>query len=104
MTKEIKKYYNYLDLPYNATEEEVKTNEKAKIKVLRAKAIKYGKDYSKVINKIAQYSENLLEHIKKNGVGVERQTLKPTLERVSTLFFVLVLFVIVFVSSLMALL
>lgn len=104
MTKEIKKYYKHLDLPYTATEEDVLINAKAKIKVLRAKAIKRGKNYGDKINKIVLYSNEIIAHIKKNGVGVERHVFEPKTERIGTLVFVLILVVIVFVSSFIALL
>ena len=104
MTKEIKRCYHYLDLPYSATEEEVKTNEKAMIKILRAKAIKRGKSNQEEIDKVADFSNKVVDYIKKNGVGGERHIFEPKMERLSTLIFSLVLFGIMFASSLIALL
>ena len=104
MTREIRKCYHYLDLPYNSTEEEVRYNEKAMIKIARAKAIKTGKNSTKRVQQIATSSDKVLDYIKKNGVGEEHQFYKPSTERLSTLIFALVLFIIMFVSSLVAIL
>lgn len=104
MTKEIKKYYHYLDLPYSATEEDVKVNEKARIKIIRAKAIKTGKNSIQEVHKVADASNKVIEHIKKNGVGTEHHSFVPVPERIGTLVFALILFIIMFVSSIIALL
>ena len=104
MTKEIKKDYCFLDLPYSATEEDVKLNEKAMIKIIRAKAIKHQKDSKEDVQKVVDASERVMEYIKKNGVAEERQIFKASTERVILLIFILVLFIIMFVTSLIALL
>ena len=102
MTKEIKKYYKYLDLPYDATEQDALTREKAIIKVLRAKAIKQKKNYNEEINKVAEYTNKVIENIKNNGVGIERQIFSSNGERVISLTFALVVVIIMFISSLIA--
>ena len=63
MTKEIKKYYHYLDLPYSATEEEVLINEKSMIKVARALAIKKKKSSKLEVEKIATYSNIVINFL-----------------------------------------
>ena len=68
MTKEIKKCYYHLDLPFSATEEEVRVKEKMLIKILRSKAIKKGKSCKEDIDKVANSADEIVEYIKKNGV------------------------------------
>ena len=102
MHKEIKKYYRYLDLPYNATIDDVLTHEKSKIKTLRAKTIKSGKSYKAEIDKVASYSQTVIEYIKTNGVGEQRTMFESNGERIATLAFCLVLVIIMFVASLFA--
>ena len=68
MLKKIKKCYFYLDLPYNATLEQVKTQEKMLIKILRARALKTGKSQKKKINRIAECANFIQENLEKNGI------------------------------------
>ncbi len=68
MTKEIKKNYYHLDLPFTATEEEVRIKEKMLIKILRAKGMKKGKSYKDQIDKVAYSADEIVAYIKENGV------------------------------------
>ena len=66
--KELKKSYFYLNLPYDATPEQVKTQEKMLIKILRAKALKTGKSQNKKINEIVKCANTILQNLEKNGI------------------------------------
>ena len=68
MTRELKKCYYYLDLSFNATVEQVKTQEKILIKILRAKALKKGVSQKKKIDKIVYCANMIEENIIKNGI------------------------------------
>lgn len=105
MTKEIKKYYHFLDLPYDATIEDVKARQKVMIKVLRAKAIKRGVSYSKQINKIAIVGEEVISFI--NGYGVQpaqKEWFKIDRGQVLTQLFCFIIIATTAVISLVALL
>lgn len=78
MTKEMKRYYHFLDLPYDATIEDVRSRQKIMIKVLRAKAIKRGVSYKKKINKIAIIGEEIINFIKGYGVQPAEKVLFDT--------------------------
>ena len=54
MPKEIKKHYNYLDLPYSSNAEEVRLREKVLIKILNTKEIKKGVKYTEKLNKVVK--------------------------------------------------
>lgn len=100
MTKELKKCYCYLDLPYNSTIEQVDSQVKVFIKILRAKALKTGKSKSKKINKIVLCANKIKENIEKNGVPqIEETTHFSTPKELSTQLFVLIaITIIAFVS------
>ena len=67
MTKEIKKCFYRLNLPYSASEEEILTNEKVKIKILRTKAEQNKRSYDKKIKRIVADTQTILDYIKNNG-------------------------------------
>ena len=84
MIKDIKKYYNRLNLNYTATEEQALLNQKIKIKILRAKLIKKNRlfsgdkkfeikaqrinlAYSRKIEQVKADTGRVLEYIKANG-------------------------------------
>lgn len=92
MTKEIKKHYYYLDLHFNATEEEIRIKEKMLIKILRYKAIKKGKSYKEEIDKVAKSADEIVDYIKKNGVpDKERPHFKSSVQDVLTQFIFMIL-------------
>lgn len=68
MIKKLKKSYFYLDLPYDATLEQVQTQEKMLIKILRAKALKTGKSQKKNIDRIVESANFIQENLEKNGI------------------------------------
>ena len=71
MDKNLKRSYKCLDLPYNATAEEVESREKALIKILKAEYEKGDKSRNKKIDKVEKATELILESIKKNGMPKE---------------------------------
>ena len=68
MNKSLKKCYHYLDLPYNATEEDVITRENALIKILKAKETKNKVSYEEKINRVMSSANLIIENIKTNGI------------------------------------
>ena len=68
MPKEIKRFYNFMDLSYSSTIEQVQEREKVMIKVLRAKAIKKKKSYNEKIAEVVTSADGIVEYIEKNGV------------------------------------
>ena len=78
MPKEIKKFYNFMNLSYSASIEEVQEREKVMIKVLRAKAIKKHKSYNLEINKVVSSANGIVDYIEKNGVPNKRDFLFNT--------------------------
>ena len=67
MLNQIKRCYNYLDLPYNASIEDVQTRQKVMIKLIRAKGLKTGKLNEKKIKKINIAAEKIIFYINKYG-------------------------------------
>ena len=68
MPKEIIKYYNFMDLSFSSTIEQVQEREKVMIKLLRAKAIKKKKSYNEQINQVVVSANEIVGFIEKNGV------------------------------------
>lgn len=66
MTKEIKKCFRLLNLPYNANLDDLKEKERALIKYYRAKAIKTGVSHDENIAFVRIASEKLYEYISNN--------------------------------------
>ncbi len=69
MERELKKSYRLLNLPFEATEEEVNIRKNAMLKVIETENHKK-RDYD--ILSIQQASENILNNIKKNGIPKEK--------------------------------
>ncbi len=68
MPKEIKKYYNFMNLSYSSSVEEVKERENVMINALKEKTTKKNKSYSDKINKIEVCAKGIVNYIEKNGV------------------------------------
>ena len=68
MPKEIKKYYQFMNLSFSSTIEQVEEREKVMIKILRAKAIKKNKPNKEKINQVVISANGIVEYIEKNGV------------------------------------
>ena len=71
MERELKKSYKCLDLPYNATAEEVETRQKALTKMLSVESEKRGISCEKELMEIQIASKMILENIKNNGIPQE---------------------------------
>lgn len=105
MKANIKKCYRYLDLPFDATKEDVELRQKVMIKILRAKAVNKNKNYDKKIEKINFAALTLLDFIDKNGVQQPAKfSFRPSTEEIfgeiSLLLTVFILFVTTFLIML----
>ena len=69
MPKEIKKHYNFMDLSYSSSVDEIKEREKVMIKILRAKAIKKGISNNNKIEQVANSANQLVAYVEKNGIS-----------------------------------
>lgn len=101
MTKEIKKCFYRLNLPFSATEEEILTNEKVRIKILRAKAVKNKRSYEEKISKVVDDTKTILDYIKNNGpINAKEPLFETPIKAIYTQIVVLICVVIVFVTLL----
>ena len=101
MTKEIKKCFYRLNLHFSATEEEILTNEKVKIKILRTKAEKRNRSYNKKIERVVSDTQTILEYIKNNGTITEKEPLFNTpIKAIYTQIVVLICLLVVFFTCL----
>ncbi len=100
MPKEIKKYYNFMDLSYASTVEQVQEREKVMIKMLRAKAIKKNKSYNEKIDEVVVSANGIIEYIEKNGVPNKLDNLfnTPTKSIISQFIILTALAVVLFCS------
>lgn len=104
MPKEIKKCYNYLDLSYSATVEQIEEREKILIKIMRAKAIKTGKSHKAKIQEIANNANILIDYVNENGIPNKKDYMFETSSMgLFTQIFVLISVLILFTSSIIAL-
>lgn len=95
MTKEIKKCYNFMNLKYSATEDEIKVQQKVMIKLLRAKELKTGKSYEKKIDKICKNTNAILNYINVNGVPqIKDYTFDTSLDNIMALVSFVIIFVV----------
>lgn len=99
MTKELKRQYYHLDLPFHATEEEVKSKQKAMIKILRAKKIYNGKDTSVEITKTQRAGEEILNYLKNNGVPKKLHRFETEGRTLLSQLFVLALVAVVVIAG-----
>lgn len=105
MTSQIKKCYRILDLPYNASVDEVKTRQKILIKLIRAKGLKTGKTNEKKIKQINIATEKIVFNINKFGIPKQTGTQFETdVNGVVNLIFGFLLTFILCVSCLVAVL
>ena len=66
MDKDLKNGYDCLDLPYDATVEQIQAREKALTKIFLAKADEKNKSFDKQINNVKTSANLILENIKGN--------------------------------------
>ena len=97
MPKEIRKHYNFMNLSFSSTIEDVLMRQKSMIKVVRAKAIKKGKSYSDKINKIAYSAHVLVEYINKNGISKIKDNIFVT-EKSDIVYQIVVLGIVLAIS------
>ena len=98
MPKEIKKIYNFMNLSYSSSIEEVQERENVMIKTLQAKAMKNNKFYEEKTNKIVASANKLIEYIEKNGVPNKRDNLFNT-SNSSIMTQLIMLFAVIMVLS-----
>ena len=104
MPKEIKRYYNFMNLSYTSTIEQVQEREKVMIKLFRAKAIKKNKSYQNKINEIVTSANSIVEYIEKNGVSNKKDFLFNTpMKSIISQIFILAAVVIVLIGSIYSL-
>lgn len=105
MKAEIKRCYNYLDLPFDATIQDVELRQKVMIKIYRAKALKTNKSYQDKIDRINNSALTLIDFIDKNGVQKPAIfSFKPSAEDIYGELFVLLIVMMLCVTSFILLL
>ena len=91
MEKKLKNSYSCLDLPYNATEEEVVTRETALVKILKSKEHEENVSCEKEIDRIEKSSKYILDNIKNNGIPKEEfHRFEASKESVGAMFIIFV--------------
>ena len=93
MEKNLKKSYQYLDLPYSATIEEVEARKKALIKILTSKDIENKINKEKEIALVNNSANVIIKNIKQNGVPNEIHCFESSNESIWGLFVILMFFV-----------
>ncbi len=104
MLNQVKRCYNYLDLPYNATIEDVQTRQKVMIKLIRAKGLKTGKLNEKKIKKINIAADKIVFYINKFGVAKKGFKFETDVNSTVNLLFAFLLSFVMFVTCLFAIL
>ena len=89
MEKELKRSYRFLDLPFNATEEDVEARKNALNKVLFSKGQEKNKSYDKQIQAVNDSANLILSNIKKNGIPTEENhSFDSSIESIIVLFII----------------
>ena len=96
MPKEIRKFYNFMNLSYSSSIEEVQEREKVMINALQAKAMKNKKSYDDKINKVVNSANKLVDYIEKNGVPNKKDNLFNT-SKTSLFYQLIMLFAVIMV-------
>ncbi len=100
MKAEIKKCYKYLDLPFNATKEDVELRQKIRIKMLKSKATSKNRSYDEEIEKVNFSALTLIDFIDKNGVQEPQKfSFRPTAEDIYGELFILLILIILFATT-----
>ncbi len=104
MPKDIKKLFDYMNLEYNSSAEEVQSKQKVLIKVLRAKGMKRGKSYNAEIDKVNKASAQILDYLSAHDNKNEPIPFyKTSTSELSTLAFSLVIAIIICLGTFFAL-
>ena len=93
MPKEIKQYYQFMNLSYSSTIEQVEEREKVMIKILRAKAIKKNKSNNEKIDQVVMSANGIIGYIEKNGVPNIKDNMFNT-SKTSIFYEILMLFAV----------
>ena len=72
MDKALKKSYEYLELSYNATEDDVVTRQNAMLKILQSKSSSE-KHLEEKISKIKNSAEKIIKNLQENGLPKVKQ-------------------------------
>ena len=104
MPKEIKNHYNFMDLSYSSSVEEVKEREKIMIKILRANAIKKGISCSDKIQQVTNSANQIVDYIEKNGIpNIDDSRFVTSKNNIITQVFIFLSMLVVLVCSIFAL-
>ena len=68
MKRKLRNSYNYLDLTYQATIEDVERRKSALIKLFNSKSKEKNVSYDKKIKDVEKAANNIIENIKNNGL------------------------------------
>ena len=100
METNIKKCFRYLDLPFDATKEDIELRQKIMIKMVKSKSVKDNRNYDDKIEKINFSALTLLDFIDKNGKQEpEKFSFRPSMEDLYGELFTLLIVVIFCVTS-----
>ena len=102
MTKDLKQSYEYLNLPYSATIEDVEARKNALIKIANAKSIEKKIDTKDEIQKIEDSANIICLNLNQNGIPNEKSGFNTSKESLGVLMLVLVFSIILCVSSFFA--
>lgn len=72
MNKDLKKSYDFLDLTYSATEEDVCAREKALIKIFNSEAKEKNVSCDNEVETTKKHAKIIIENLKKNGPPQEQ--------------------------------
>ena len=105
MPKEIKKLFDFMNLEYNSSVEDIKSRQRVLIKVLRAKGIKRGKSYAEKIDKVNSATNQILAYISVHDNSNEPIPFyRTTTYDLSTLGFSLLIAIIICAGTFLAML
>lgn len=89
MKKSLKKCYQNLELDINSTEQDVKTREKALIKILKAKEVDENVNLKEDIKKVKSSAKEIIENIKVNGIPKEEHFFESSSVSIFTMLTIL---------------
>ena len=105
MPKEIKKLFDFMNLEYNSSVEDIKSRQRVLIKVLRAKGIKRGKSYVEKIDKVNSATNQILAYVIVHDNSNEPTPFyRTTTYNLSTLGFSLLISIIICAGTFLAML
>jgi len=91
MNKSVKRCYEYLDLPIDASEQIVTIRKTALIRIYKTKAAEKGVSYTNQIRRVETAAKKIIDNIKNNGIPqVKKNFLSFSWTTVSILFSVFI--------------